>query len=84
MTLTAYQEARVLEMVAADLVAELRPKADALELLTMKQGAERLNVSVLTFRRLVREYVDLGEHCQRVSVSQLQDLIQQRTIRRRS
>jgi len=82
-TLTPELETRVIAMIADDLANNLRHRSEELECLTMEQGAAKLNVSVQAFRRLVSEYVDLGERTQRVSVRHLNEIIERRTIRKR-
>lgn len=52
-----------------------------LQLLTYKAAAEMLGVSQPTARRIIAEYVELGEATRRVKLSTLRAMIEARTFR---
>lgn len=53
---------------------------DELQLFTIREVAARLKLSESKTRRLIREYVELGEASKRVSPKELRRLIESRTI----
>jgi len=80
MTITELHE-RIAIGAAKELAAELRTSAQGLRLLTFRQAAELLGVSEPTARRLIKEYVELGEASKRVSLATLEKLISARTVK---
>ena len=72
----------VVKAMAHELAALMVPHLEDVQLLTINQVAERLQVSSVTARKLVKEceHVDLGEASQRISVRQLRALIESRTV----
>lgn len=80
MTISELHE-RIAAGAAKELAAEMRGEMRELRLLTFKQAADVLGVSEPTARRLIREYVELGEAIKRVSIKTLMALIESRTIR---
>lgn len=72
--------AAVIKATAKELADRMESRLDDLELFTIKQVAARLKVSEPTARRLIPEYVELGEASKRVSAATLRRLIEERTI----
>ena len=71
----------VIAATAKELAAAMQADSDDLQLFTVAQAAERLQVSPGTVRRLVSEYVELGEATRRISATTLRKLIESRTIK---
>lgn len=72
----------VVKAMAHELAGLMVPNLEDVQLLTINQVAERLQVSSVTARKLVNEseHVDLGEASQRISVRQLRAIIENRTV----
>ena len=70
-----------LDALLARIKTGLQAEPDSLRLYTVAQAAERLQVSPGTVRRLVSEYVELGEATRRISAATLRKLIESRTIK---
>ena len=71
----------VIAATPAELADRLENKVGEFELFTIRQVAERLKVSEPKVRRLVSEYVELGEASRRISAKTLNRLIHERTIK---
>ena len=69
---------RAASQIVADRLAE---EAATLKLYTIAQAAKILEVSEPKARRLVSEYVELGEASKRVSAATLRKLITDRTMK---
>lgn len=67
------------EALAQRIGAEL----DSLQCVTIKEAAKTLSVSQAKARRLINEYVELGEASRRVTLATLRKLIESRTIKGR-
>lgn len=72
--------AAVIKATANELADRMEAGAGELELFTIRQVAERLKVSEPKVRRLVSEFVELGEASKRISANTLRKLIAERTI----
>ncbi len=70
----------VVKAAGRELADRMGASMDELQLFTIAEVAERLRVSEPTARRLVREYVELGEASRRVTPATLRKLIEDRTI----
>lgn len=70
----------IIKAAAAEIANRMESANADLQLFTMQQVADRLNVSKSTAIRLCKEVVELGETSRRVSASQLRKLIENRTI----
>lgn len=78
----------VVKATAAELANRIEVTArvdlgslDELRLFTIKDVCERLQVTEKTARRLIPEYVELGEASKRITPATLRKIIEQRTIR---
>lgn len=73
--------AAVVKATAKELADRLEAGGlDELQLFTFREVAARLQVSEPTARKLVSEFVELGEETKRVSPRTLRDLIATRTV----
>jgi len=81
MTLPPAIARAVIDAAGDKLAAALQADSDSLRLYTIQQAAERLQVSPGTVRRLVSEWVELGEATRRISAATLRRLIETRTIK---
>lgn len=72
---------RIATITAKELAAEMRDEVASMRLLTVRQTAEMLGVSEPTARRLIKEYVELGEATKRVSLATIRQIIADRTIK---
>jgi len=70
----------VIKAAGKELAAAAAEHVNDLQLFTIRDAAERLKVSEPTARRLIHEYVELGEASKRVSAGALRRLIESRTI----
>jgi len=72
---------RVVEAAAQEIAKQAGAELTDLQLLTYKAAAELLGVSQPTARRIIAEYVELGEATRRVKMSTLRHMIEARTFR---
>jgi len=80
MNLPADITAAVVKAAGKELAAAMAEANADLQLFTISEVAARLKVSEPTARRLVSEYVELGEASRRVTPATLRKLIAARTI----
>lgn len=80
MKLSADIAEAVVKAAGKELAGRLSDSVEDLQLFTIGEVAARLRVSEPTARRLVREYVDLGEASRRVTPATLRKLINSRMI----
>ena len=71
----------VVKATAKELADRLQDGMDDLRLFTLRDVCDRLKVSDKTAKKLLREYVELGEASIRVSPAALRKLISDRTIK---
>lgn len=72
--------AAVVKATAKELADRLEGSLADLELFTIPEVCRRLKVSDKTAKRLIKEYVHLGEASPRVTPATLRKLIEERTI----
>lgn len=80
MKLPADIAAAVIKATAKELADRFEARMDDLELFTIPDVCRRLKVSDKTAKKILHEYVELGEATIRVSPAELRRLITDRTI----
>ena len=81
MTLPPAIANRVIEAAAHEIANRAGCELTELQLLTYDEAARLLGVSKSSARRMIREFVELGEATRRVKLSTVKELIETRTIR---
>jgi hypothetical protein len=69
----------IVTAAARELADRAAGELDELQLVSIAKAAQVLDVSQSTARRVIREFVDLGEASRRVRISHLRDIIKART-----
>jgi excisionase family DNA binding protein len=81
MTLPPAIANRVIEAAAHEIAKLAGCELTELQLLSYDEAARLLGVSKAKAKRLLREFVELGEATRRVKLSTVKELIETRTIR---
>jgi hypothetical protein len=81
MNLPSEITAAIIKAAGKELADRVSDAVEDLQLVTIRKAAEILCVSEPMARKLIREYVELGEASRRVRLSTLRRIIEERTIR---
>ena len=80
MTIPPSVATRLWDAAAKELAQIMREEIADAQLITMQQAADMLGVSKPTVRHLLKDWVDLGVQCPRVSLRDVKQLIDRRRV----